>query len=332
MSLVDYYFIIFPILSDDFFMGTPYSSSNLDESDDDTPCCSTPSMITTDDGLNVCQNCGMVHGQEFVEHERRAYTADEIKNRRRTEPRWRNYGPRTMIGISSADCKGHHLESRKAALFSRLAKIQGSLINSIERNYWESKPKLQSLGTKLHIPDYIMETAWKIYSEVAQQKLTMGRSIDAFVTAALYAAIRIHDFPRLLEEVVDVSLIPLRSVHRSLALVLRMVLPKMNMRYKPISPEPLVFRFGNELQLSITLQKQALDLLKYASKHGMKKMGKDPKGLAAAVLYIICKSAGPSERRTQSQIADIARITEVTLRTRAKQVKSYLGKDFPQLG
>jgi transcription initiation factor TFIIB len=305
-------------------VGTPYGSCNFEEIETDEPCCSTPQLIITDDGVKVCHNCGMVYGQEFVEHERRAYTADEVKNRRRTEPRWRNYGPRTVIGISSSDCKGHQLESKKAALFSRLAKIQGSLINSIERNYWESKPKLQSLGTKLHIPDYIMETAWKIYSEVAQQKLTMGRSIDGFVTASLYAAIRIHDFPRLLEEVVEVALLPLRSVHRSLGLVLRLILPKLNMRYKPISPDPLVFRFGNELQLGIGTQKRASDLLKYASKHGMHKMGKDPKGLAAAALYLVSKGSGSVERRTQTQIADIARVTEVTLRTRAKQIKLYL--------
>ena len=94
-----------------------------------------------------------------------------------------------------------------------MAKIQGSLVSSLERNFWEAKPKLQLLATKMNIPPQIVETGWKIYSEVAQQKLTMGRSIEGFVAASLYAAIRIHDFPRLLEEVVDVAMIPLYAVH-----------------------------------------------------------------------------------------------------------------------
>ena len=42
-------------------------------------------------------------------------------------------------------------------------------------------------------------------------------------------------------------------------------------------------------------------------------MGKDPKGLAAAALYMAAKST--PERKTQTQIADIARVTEVTLPT-----------------
>jgi len=48
-------------------------------------------------------------------------------------------------------------------------------------------------------------------------------------------------------------------------------------------------------------------------------MGKDPKGLAAAALYIAAKPT--AERKTQTEISEIARVTEVTLRTRAKQIK-----------
>lgn len=289
-----------------------------EKDNEDEPCCSNTD-IHNDDGMRVCHNCGMVLGRSYVATEKRAYTADEVKNRKRTEPRWRNFGPRTIIGTNTPDAKGVSLQGKKQAMFNRLSKIQGSLVNSLERNFWEARPKINQLAQKLNIPDYILETAWKIYSEVAKQKLTMGRSIDAFVTASLYAAIRIHNFPRLLEEVVDIALLPLRSVHRSLGLVVRNVLPLLKLRYKPISPGPLVFRFGNDLNLSVQVQQKAANMLKTALKHGLKKMGKDPKGLAAAALYIAAKST--TERRTQTEISEIARVTEVTLRTRAKQIK-----------
>ena len=84
--------------------------------------------------------------------------------------------------MNSPDAKGQSLEGRRQALFNRLSKIQGSLVNSLERNFWEARPKINQLAQKLNIPDHILETAWKIYSEVAKQKLTMGRSIDSFVT------------------------------------------------------------------------------------------------------------------------------------------------------
>ncbi|MFX1391561.1 MAG: transcription initiation factor IIB, partial [Promethearchaeota archaeon] len=95
------------------------------------------------------------------------------------------------------------MNSKKSVMFSRLSKIQRSLINSLERNLWEAKPKLKLYASKLNIPEYISETAWRIYTEIAKKKLTMGRTIDGFVAASLYAAIRIHEFPKLLEDVSD---------------------------------------------------------------------------------------------------------------------------------
>ncbi|MHA1149017.1 MAG: transcription initiation factor IIB [Promethearchaeota archaeon] len=284
-------------------------------------CCDKPS-IEERDGNKVCLNCGMIFERTFVGNERRAYTIEEIQSRRRTEPRWRDFGPRTMLPTTKTDSKGKSIGAKEQALFTRLSKIQNSLISSIERNFWEAKPKLKMLCSKLTVPEYISETAWKIYSIVAKKKLTMGRSINGFIAGALYAAIRVHDFPRLLDEVCESSLTPRRTVHRSLAMIIREVLPELNLKYQPITAESLVFRFGNELDLPMSIQKEAINMLKIASRNGLKRTGKDPKGLAAACIYIAAKNG--AMRKTQSKVADVAKITEVTLRSRAKQIKSKL--------
>ncbi|MFX1392808.1 MAG: transcription initiation factor IIB family protein [Promethearchaeota archaeon] len=284
-------------------------------------CCNKPS-IQIRDGNRLCLNCGMIYQKEFVGNERRAYTIEEIQNRKRTEPRWRDFGPRTMLPNTKTDSKGKSIGAKEQALFSRLSKIQNSLISSIERNFWEAKPKLKMLCSKLNIPEYISDSAWKIYSLVAKKKLTMGRSINGFIAGALYAAIRVHDFPRLLDEVCEASLTPRRTVHRSLAMIIREVLPELNLKYQPITAESLVFRFGNELELPMVIQKCAISMLKQASQNGLKRTGKDPKGLAAACIYIAAKDG--AMRKTQSRVAEIAKITEVTLRSRAKQIRNKL--------
>ena len=284
-------------------------------------CCDNP-FVESRDGNEICINCGLIFERTFVGNERRAYTVEEIQTRRRTEPRWRDFGPRTMLPNTKTDSKGKSIGAKEQALFSRLSKIQNSLISSIERNFWEAKPKLKMLTSKLNVPEYISETAWKIYSIVAKKKLTMGRSINGFIAGSLYAAIRVHDFPRLLDEVCEASLTPRRTVHRSLAMIIREVLPELKLRYQPITAECLVFRFGNELELPIQIQKNAINMLKDASRNGLQRTGKDPKGLAAACIYIAAKNG--SIRKTQSKVADIAKITEVTLRSHAKQIKNKL--------
>jgi len=287
-------------------------NKNLDDNLQICDCCEDPN-IEERDGNKVCLNCGTIIERTYVGNERRAYTAEEVQTRRRTEPRWRDFGPRTMLPTTKTDSKGKSIGPKEQALFSRLSKIQNSLISSIERNFWEAKPKLKMLTSKLNIPEYISETAWKVYSIVAKKKLTMGRSINGFIAGSLYAAIRVHDFPRLLDEVCEASLTPRRTVHRSLAMIIREVLPELGLRYQPITAESLVFRFGNELGLPMRVQKTAIDMLRKASENGLKRTG---------CIYIAAKDG--SIRKTQSLVADVAKITEVTLRSRAKQIKRKL--------
>lgn len=287
----------------------------------DDKCCTIPQVSLNRDGEYVCTNCGVVIAPYLMNSERRAYNLDEINNRRRTEPIWRSFGNRTIIGTFNQDARGKILKGSKRALFSRLSKIQGSLINSLERNFWEAKPKLATLCKRLGIPDFIQETAWSMYKLAARKKLTMGRSIEGFIAGSVYAAIRVHEYPRLLEEVVEFSMLPLRTVHKSLGLIVRRVLPELGLKYRPIGESVLIYRFGNELDLPMNIQQRAKKLLNNAKKSGMQRIGKDPKGIAAAVLYLASKDT--EVKRTQSCIATIARITEVTLRTRAKQIKKY---------
>lgn len=297
------------------------NNNKIDDSREIFECCNNPA-IEERDGHKLCLNCGITFDKAYVGNERRAYTLQEIQDRKRTEPRWRDFGPRTMLPTTKTDSKGKSIGAKEQALFLRLSKIQNSLISSIERNFWEAKPKLKMLTSKLNIPDYISETAWKIYSLVAKKKLTMGRSINGFIAGALYAAIRVHDFPRLLDEVCEASLTPRKTVHKSLAMIIRDILPELKLRYQPITAECLVFRFGNELELPMSIQKNAINMLRKASHNGLMRTGKDPKGLAAACIYIAAKEG--CIRKTQSVVADIAKITEVTLRSRAKQIKSKL--------
>ena len=296
-----------------------YSKTKLDQMDNQ--CCSNPHIVLNDDTEYVCVNCGLVLGRYLSNSERRAYNIEEINNRRRTEPLWRSFGNRTVIGTINQDIHGKHIHPQKQALFSRLSKIQGSLINSLERNYWEAKPRLISLGNRLSIPDFVVETAWKIYKRAAKEKLTMGRSIEGFITASLYAAIRIHKYPCLLEEVVELSMLPLRTIHKSLALIVRQILPGLNLRYRPIKEELLIHKFANELDLPMPIQQDARRLLFHAKNRGLNRIGKDPKGIAGAVLYLAAKDT--KSHCTQSNIAHVAHITEVTLRTRAKQIAKY---------
>jgi transcription initiation factor TFIIB len=61
-----------------------------------------------------------------------------------------------------------------------------------------------------------------------------------------------------------------------------------------------------------------VDIIYQLNKKGIS-AGKDPMGIAATVLYIVCLNTG--EKRTQTDIAQAAGITVVTLRNRYRDTK-----------
>ena len=115
---------------------------------------------------------------------------------------------------------------------------------------------------------------------------------------------------------------PRRVVHHSLGLILKEVLPELGLKYRPITAEQLIYRFGSDLGLSMESQKKAMNMLQGATKNGLMRTGKDPRGFAASVIYIAAKRMG--ERKTQAEVSEIAKITEVTLRSRIKDINRKL--------
>ena len=294
-------------------------------------CCNEPHIVNIK-GENTCINCGTVSDISLVGSERRAYTENEVNERKHHEPIWRVFGPRTLIPTNRIDFKNDPINSKKSTMFSRLSKIQNSVINSLERNYWEASPKLKMISLKLNLPPHIKELAWRIYTGAAQKKLTIGRSIDSFIVASVYTAIRIHECPKMLEEVCETLMIERHAVIISLTLILKKILPELGLKYKPITAETLICRFSNEIGLPMSVQKEAIRILDIATKNGLKRSGKNPKGLAASAIYIASKRT--YHKFSQKFISDITKITEVTLRSRAKDIKKYLklgGYDYPHL-
>jgi transcription initiation factor TFIIB len=65
----------------------------------------------------------------------------------------------------------------------------------------------------------------------------------------------------------------------------------------------------------------AIKIVMEAKKRGVSS-GKDPSGLAAAALYLAALKHG--FRKTQKEIAQIAGVTEVTVRNRYKEITTAL--------
>ncbi len=162
------------------------------------------------------------------------------------------------------------------------------------------------------------EMAAKIYWDIARVKAGRGRSIESVVAAVVYAICRIHGVPRTLDEVSYISGVERKEIGRTYRLVKQVV--KIDV---PLTdPSQYVPKFAAALKLGPPVQEEAVKLIKKSVKKGLIS-GRGPTGVAAAALYIA--SAMHGEKRTQKEVADVAGVTEVTIRNRYRELKKELG-------
>jgi len=302
----------------------PSDKPHYHESDEffeekDEPCCDSP-KISEEDGFYVCLNCGFVSSRILDASPRRAFTAEEIQKRKSNERVYSPIGPRTIIR-GSRDARGALLSPKFKSKFNRLAKIHRSLTTSYERNLWIALPNLQRLQKRLGIPDTVAEDSLRIYTQTVKKKLTMGRSIDTLLSASIFCALRIHGIPRTIEEIIKAAQIPKKKVIKSYRLILMEILPNLHLKVQHFSPDRYVDKFNDELKLSMQCRNIAVKLIESAKEHGFNTAGKDPKGIAAAAIYLGSKIC--NENRTQKEISKLAKVTEVTLRMRVKDLQKF---------
>ncbi|MHA1860008.1 MAG: transcription initiation factor IIB [Candidatus Asgardarchaeia archaeon] len=284
-------------------------------------CGSTKIIRDPKRGELVCAECGLVITEHIIDHgpEWRAFTSEEKDERSRVGSpitlTVHDKGLSTVIDWRDRDSYGKKLTPYKRAQIYRLRKwqIRSRVYSSIDRNLAVAMSELERLSSQLGIPNNIKEDAAMIYRKAIERRLIRGRSIEAMMAAAIYAACRLRKVPRTLIEIASNSRINKKELGRCYRLLLR----KLKITIPVADPIDFIPRFGAELKLSGRTLEKAIEILHEAKKARIT-AGKDPTGLAAAAIYIAGLLTG--ERRTQREIADVARVTEVTVRNRYKEL------------
>ena len=83
-------------------------------------------------------------------------------------------------------------------------------------------------------------------------------------------------------------------------------------------PMKCIAKVANKVKLSEKTRRQAVEIMSNVMREEQS-AGKDPMGLAASVLYL--SSIENRDPITQSNIAEAAGVTEVTVRTRTKELR-----------
>ncbi len=276
-------------------------------------------------GEIICADCGLIIAENIQDQgpEWRAFDAEQKEKKARGGAPVKfmrpNKGLVTEIDQYNRDIRGGKISAKKQAQLYRMRKWhkRASVSSSMERNLIIALTELDRVSSALGLPENIKESAALLYRKAVKDELIRGRLIESVVAAVVYAICRMRGIPRTLDEIAKASGIEKKEIGRAY----RFLKVELDINVPLTDPSQYVLKFATALKLTGEVQNDAVKLIKKALKKGLIS-GRGPTGVAAAALYIA--SAMHGVKKTQKEVADVAGVTEVTIRNRYRELKKEL--------
>ncbi len=281
--------------------------------------CGSQEFETGQDGYTYCVMCGLVQQAQVIDYGQdwRSYEDGSGKENERTgaakDILQHDYGITTEI---SPNMSG--LTSKEKSKWGRLGHIdrRGRIRNSTERNLATALTELKRISSRMSLPKATQKEAAWIYRKAVEKKLIRGRSIEGVVAASIYAACRLHQNPRTLDDVGRHS----RTGRKEIGRTFRFLKRQLRLEISLSHPSDYIPRFCSELKVPKEIELEASRILASVGSEAM--ISRGPTGIAAAAIYLAAKKQ--KKDRTQSEVAHVAGVTEVTIRNRYKELCDHL--------
>ncbi len=273
----------------------------------------------------VCMDCGYVVDMKIADQgpEWRAFDNEQRNKRSRVGAPLtftiHDKGLFTVIDWHDKDVFGKKLNAGQRAQMYRLRKWQRRIrvSDAMERNLAFALSEIAKIVNNLSLPKNIFETSSVIYRKAVKERLIRGRSIQGISAASVYIACRQCGLPRTLDEIAAAANISKREVGRSYRFLVR----ELGLSIPPLKANRYISKFSNQLAMQGKAEEIANKILLVASELKLTS-GRGPMGIAAAASYVASVIIG--EKRTQREIAEAAKVTEVTIRNRYKEIAERL--------
>ena len=294
------------------------------ESETPCPLCEGVKIVTdVYNGEEICPDCGCVLNDTSFNRGKGelVYSSnggDPRSHGAVSRPSVFDRGLNTFIN-GNRDAMGTSLSGKTIQHMRRLQRQDNrSKVNeSAMRNLSVAMAELDRLVSSLNVSSNVKEDAAVIYRRALTLDLVRGRSIDSFVAASIYAACRMLGVPRPLKLVCSLS----KRADKEVSMTYRLLLKELDLKPPVDDPLKYVSMLASLLDINRVTERKAIEILEEATKKRAL-TGKDPRGVAAAALYLASELQG--EKIVQRNVAKAAETTEVTLRNRYRGLKKAL--------
>ena len=266
------------------------------------------SRVLNDDGLPVCVSCGRADW---------AYVSDEPEwngNADGEGPDMCRVGAPVNTTLYSAAWGSGTIIATKGASYAnkRMSRINfHTSMNHKDRSLFHAYEDLDRIGrTILNLPETVMLQAKIMYRKFNEEKLTRGAVRVGIKANCILRACSDSNVSRTTHEISTAFGIPVRDISRT-ADVFRETIPEVSIASVVTKPSDLVVRIFNDVtcvpidERGRVRQKVVQACREYEK--SPKLMGKTPKGVVSAVMYVTLVGLGfPVDKEEIRRICDVS--------------------------
>jgi transcription initiation factor TFIIB len=257
----------------------------------------------------VCTECGLVLDEDQLDRgpEWRSFEDDSEEKARTGAPLTRSRHDR---GLSTEIGRSTRLKGRKRRQMARLRRehSRAQTGSKRDRNQRIGFIEIRRLVSQLDLSTTIRDRACVLFESAQEADLLVGRSIEGFAAAAVYATCRTGGIARTVQEVAADA----QADGDELQVAYDAINRELGLPTGPIDPREYLPRFASELDVPHEIEHRATELVDAAEEQGLV-AGKNPGGVAAACLYTAARER--AYELTQATAADAAGVSPVTVRS-----------------
>ena len=276
-------------------------------------------------GEIACSNCGIVSSEPIIDQgaEMSGGSSADYQNNSRVGAKRSlkmiDMGLSTLIEAKDRDVTGKSLSVENRRMFYRLRMWDRNSRSAVtSKSFQKAFTLLDAIGSKLGLPESVVEESAYLFRKIAARKILAGRSTAAMLSATIYATCRITDTPRTLQDISDAANIKKKVLQRTY----RFLAKEMDISPESYTPSEFVTRIAKELALSEKTQRLSFKILDLCAKKYVS-TSKNPMAMAAAAIHLAATTN--AEKVSQLKISKVSGISAVTIRERRKEIVNKVG-------
>ncbi len=189
-----------------------------------------------------------------------------------------------------------------------------------KKNFRRINNEIGEVAVAFQLPENIKGKVFQLYLKAKRKNLLKGRDLKTIFAACLGIAVKEQKIPLAIKDITDELDVSFKTTKR----LMKIIAQNLQIKILPIEISSFIDKFCADLNLSDKVKSKAEKILRKATEMGLTNRP-SPQGTAAGIVYIAALLN--HEHRTQKEVSDVAGVTDVTIRSRYKEIAKELNID-----